>query len=348
MRAILRSRLRRALVGAIAAIVVTGLVACGTDDNTESGGQDELTIGIGGQPLLVYLPTTLAQQLGYYADEGLTVKIEDLQGGSKALKALQGGSVDVVSGYYDHTIQMQALRRDVKAFVNILRYPSLVLAVSPKARRKITSIKDLKGANVGVTAPGSSTDFFLKFLLVKNGMKADDAVVQGIGGGSTAVAAMETGKVDAAVMIDPAFSVVEKRAGTVQILSDTRTAAGVQQDFGVSTYPASVLYSTEEWVTKNPETARKLARAILRTLEWMRQHSATEIAAKMPEEFASGDVAVYQQSIEKALPAFSTDGKIRADGADAVYNVLKQFDPEVAAAKIVVAKSYTNDYVSVP
>ncbi|MGI8717588.1 MAG: ABC transporter substrate-binding protein [Lapillicoccus sp.] len=311
-----------------------------------SGGT--VRMGVGGQPLLVYLPTTLAQQLGYYKEAGVDVQLDDLQGGSKALQALQGGSVDVVSGFYDHTIQMAAKGKEVKAFVGMLQYPSVVLAVSPKAKKPIKTIKDLQGATVGVTAPGSSTDFFLKFLLRKNGLSPDAAPVVAIGGDATAVAAMENGKVDAAVMIDPSLSQLQKRVGkdNLVILSDTRTAEGVQNAFGVSTYPAAVLYSTGDWINKNPDTARKLAGAIQRTLTWIQGHSAEEIAAKMPPQYAGDDKSVYVASIEAAKKAYSPDGKIHEDGAKEVLSVLKQSIPEVGSATIDLSKTYTNEYLA--
>jgi NitT/TauT family transport system substrate-binding protein len=334
-------------VAVLAAVLVAvlGMAGCGGSGGGDTG--REVRLGVGGQPLLVYLPTTLADRLGYYRDEGLNVRIEDLQGGSKALQALQGGSVDVVSGYYDHTIQMQAKKRDVVAFVNMLRYPSLVLAVSPKASKPINSVADLKGTKVGVTAPGSSTDFYLKYLLVQHGLAATDAAPQAVGGDSSAVAAMETGQVDAAVMLDPAFSLLRKRVGAdaVRVLSDTRTAAGVQRDLKVATYPAAVLYSDARWLRDNPETARKLARAIKRALDYVHSHSGADIAAKMPPEYSAGDAEIYAQAIDSAKPAFSPDGRIETSGAQAVHGVLKELTPEIAQANIDLSKTFTNDYL---
>ncbi|MBK1786209.1 ABC transporter substrate-binding protein [Prauserella cavernicola] len=336
--------IKRILAPVLAVVLLLSACQAKPGERSEGG---QLTIGVGGQPLLVYLPTTLAQRLGYYEDEGLNVTLEDLQGGSKALQALQGGSVDVVSGYYDHAIQMAAKDRDVQSFVSMLRYPSLVIAVSPKASKPIESIADLAGANVGVTAPGSSTDFFLKYLLGKEGLPADSATVQAVGGDSSAVAAMEQGRVDAAVMLDPAFSLLQQRVGAdeVQVLTDTRTAEGVQEDFGVSTYPAAVLYSTGQWLENNDDNARKLAKAIVRTLEWIDQHSAEEIAAEMPEEYAQGNRDVYVESIAKVKEAYSKDGTLEADGAEAVREVLAQFIPEVERADIDVSTTFSNDYL---
>src|SRR6266508_410012 len=62
-----------------------------------------IRMAVGGQTQFIYLPLTLADQLGYFKDEGLSVNISDLRGGSEALAALLGGSVDMVTGFYEHT-----------------------------------------------------------------------------------------------------------------------------------------------------------------------------------------------------------------------------------------------------
>jgi NitT/TauT family transport system substrate-binding protein len=331
-------------VGAALAALATG---CAHSSDAADGGTKTVRVGVGGESLLVYLPTMLAERLHYYRDEGVPVKLQELQSGSKALEAFQGGSVDVVSGYYDHTIQMQAKHRDTESFVNMLRYPSVVLVVSPKAGRKIDSIADLKGAKVGVTAPGSSSDFFLKHLLVGNGLKSDAAHTVAIGGGPTAVAAVERGLVDAAVMIDPSVTQLQKRVGAdkAKILVDTRTEQGVRQAYGVSTYPAAVLYSSHGWIGGHEKQVRGLSAAIVRALKYIDTHSAKEIAAKMPAEYAGGDQASYVKSIQAAKDAYSKDGRIQADGANAVYKVLSRSIPEVGRAHIDLKKTYTNAYL---
>ena len=58
-------------------------------------------MAVGGQAQLIYLSATLAQELGYFGDEGLAVSIHDFPGGAKSLDALIGGSSDVVCGFYD-------------------------------------------------------------------------------------------------------------------------------------------------------------------------------------------------------------------------------------------------------
>lgn len=305
----------------------------------------DVTIGVGGQGALVYLITTLAQQLGYYEEEGLNVELVDFQGGSKALEALLGGSVDVVSGFYDHTIQLAAQGRELKAFVTMLRYPGLVLAVSPTTDKDIQSIADLKGTIVGVTSPGSSSHLFVNYLLVKNGLTPDDISATAIGTTASAIAAMEQGQVDAGSMVDPAVTQLLNRHPDVRILADTRTGEGVRAAFGSDTYPAAVLYTQASWLDQNPEAARRLARAIVRALEWFHSHTSQEVADAMPENFRGDDPDLYVAAIEEVREMFSPDGRMEPGGPEAVKEVLEMFIEEVGQADIDVTQTYTNEYL---
>lgn len=295
---------------------------------------------------MVYLPTTLAQQLDYYRQEGLNVTLQDFPGGAKALEALLGGSSDVVSGFYDHTIQMAAESRELKAFVTMLRYPGFVVAVSPATSKKIFRIADLKGAVVGVTAPGSSSHFMINYLLFRQGLRPEDISAIGIGATATAVAAVERGKVDAAVMFDPAVSQLLKRNPNVLLLADTRTTYGVQEVFGTEIYPASVLYSTADWIKHNADTAGRLAKAIRRTLQWIQEHSPEQIAEKMPEAHRGADRAIYLEALAKAIPMYSPDGIMTLQGAEAVKKVLSLSIEKIRDANVDVSKTYTNEFLA--
>jgi NitT/TauT family transport system substrate-binding protein len=66
----------------------------------------QLTLAVGGKTALYYLPLTICERLGYFKEQGLDVTINDFRGGAQSLQALVGGSVDVVTGAYEHTIRM--------------------------------------------------------------------------------------------------------------------------------------------------------------------------------------------------------------------------------------------------
>jgi NitT/TauT family transport system substrate-binding protein len=303
-------------------------------------------IAIGGQNQLIYLPTTLARELGFYREEGVEVELQDHAGGAKALQAMIGGSADVVSGFYDHTIQMAAEGRRLTAFVTMLRFPGLVLATAPSSQ--VVRIEDLKGRVAGVTTPGSSSHMLLTFLLHRHGVPVESVSVTGIGGAGTAVAAVERGKVDAGMMTDPAFTTVQRRAPGVRILADLRHAEGVKEAFGTDTYPASVLYADAEWLRVNHDRAARLARAIKRTLEWIQSHSPQDIAARTPAGFRGEDTGLYADAVKNTMSMFSPDGVMQADGADAVRALLAESMEKVRNAAIDVSKTYTNEFVRQP
>src|SRR5581483_6074442 len=115
---------------------------------------DKVTIAVGGAGCLCYLPTMLAAQLGEYKKAGLEVELVDFKGGSQSLQAVMGGSADVVSGYFDHCVNLAAKGQALEAFVVYDRYPGLALVVGPKQTGKIKTVEDLKDKKVGVSAPG--------------------------------------------------------------------------------------------------------------------------------------------------------------------------------------------------
>lgn len=306
--------------------------------------QTKVTMAIGGAACLCYLPTVLAQQLGEYDKAGVKVEMVDFKGGSQALTAVLGGSADVVSGYFDHCVNLAAKNQHMQSFVVYDRYPGLVLVVAPKSTGEIKSVKDLAGKKVGVSAPGSSTHHYLKYLLTKNGVDPNSVGVIGIGLGATAVAAMEQGNIEAAVMLDPAVTLLQGKNKDLRILSDTRTQKDTLDVFG-GEYPGGALYTTLEWIEKNPKTAQALTNAILATLKWIHSHTPEEIMAKMPEDIVGPDKALYLAALKNTIPMYSQTGKMDPKGAQAVLDVFGQSSPDFPKAKIDLSKTYTNKFV---
>jgi NitT/TauT family transport system substrate-binding protein len=338
----------------VAGIVVAMALLAGCSAREPAHGRLPVRIAIGGQAQLIYLAATLADELGIYGDEGLAVTLQDFPGGQKSLEALLGGSTDVVCGFYDHTIVMAAQgvtdaqngaskSRELRAFVAMLRYPGLVAVASNPG---IARIEDLKGKIVGVSAVGSSTHFFLNHLLATHGMKPDDVSTASIGMSATAVGAMTHGKVDAAIMTDPALEVVRKQLPGAKILADTRTAEGTRAAFGVASYPSVVLYSTAPWMDGHRDETGRLARAITRALDWMRTHSPEEIRAKMPAAFRTEDASTDLDGLQSLKGMLSEDGRMTAESAEAVRTVLAGSLENVRSAKIDLARTYTNEFLN--
>src|SRR5262249_54461470 len=331
--------MNRGLIFASVALVMC--VACARDDSA----RPRVRLAVGGQAQMVYLPTTLAQTLGFYTEEGVDVELQDFPGGAKALQALMGGSADVVSGFYDHTIQMAAEGRDLVAFVTILRYPGLVLVTSPQSSAEITNVTGLRNRIAGVTTPGSSSHMLLTFLLANPDGPPDSVSVVTIGSAATAIAAIERAKVHAGWMAEPSFTLLTRRNAGVRILADLRDERGTMEALGTKTYPSSVFYSNRKWLDAHRDTAAALARAMLRTLKWMHTHSPSDIAAKTPQAIRGEDDAVFIEALGHSMSMFSNDGLMTADGAAAVRSILDRSLEKVKGATIDLSKTYTNEFV---
>ena len=303
----------------------------------------KLTLAVGGKNLLYYLPLTVAEQLGYFKAEGLDVTIVDFAGGSKALQAVIGGSADVVSGAFEHTINMQFKGQFLRAFVLQGLAPQIVLGINPKTMPDFKTMADLKGKKIGVTAPGSSTNVMVNFVLAKAGLKPSDVSIVGVGAGNGAVAAMRSGQIDAISNLDPVITLLQ-RSGDLKIVSDTRIVAQSEKVFG-GPMPAGCMYAPQTFIDKNPNTTQALTNAIVRADKWIRAAGATEIIKAVPESYLLGDRAVYIEAFLATKGALSPDGMIPEKGAQTAFNALASVDDKLGAAKLDLSLVYTNTFV---
>lgn len=331
-------------------IAVAALTALGLMTGTMMTGaaqaapeKAKLELGVGGKPLLYYLPLTIAEQKGYFKAEGLDVTINDFGGGAKALQSLVGGSVDAVTGAYEHTIRMQQKSQDIRAVIELGRFPGIVLLVKNEHKAKVKTAADLKGMKIGVTAPGSSTNFFVNYLIAKAGGNYKDSAFIGVGTGAGAVAAMQKGEIDAISNLDPVISKLQSD-NTAFVLADSRTEAGTKAIFGGSN-PAAVLYLKGEFIDKNPQTVQALVNAFAKALDFIAKAKPEDIAAAVPEAYYLGDKPLYIQSVKNSLETYSRTGLIARDGMESAHNMLAQFDPELAAAKVDLSKTFTDKFV---
>ena len=304
----------------------------------------KITIAVGGKSLFYYLPLTIAERNGYFKDEGLEVEIPDFAGGAKALQALVGGSADMVSGAFEHTINMQAKKQPIKAVVLQANYSSIVLLMPKDKAAKYKSARDLKGLKIGVTAPGSSTNMFVNNLLAKDGLKPTDVAIVGVGAGAGAVAAMDKGEIDAVSNLDPVISTLEA-SGKFVAVADSRTEKGMKDIYG-GDYLASCIYADNDFVKKNPHTTQAVVNAMVKANRWIAKATPEQIMAAVPEAYMAGNRSVYKAALLKNMLGYSLDGQMNMKAAQNVYNVLKQFEPSVIAAgsSINLAATFDNSF----
>jgi NitT/TauT family transport system substrate-binding protein len=301
-----------------------------------------VSIAVGGKSAFYYLPLTISEQLGYFRDERLDVEILDFQGGLPALQAALGGGADVVSGAYEHTINLQSRNQVYQAFVLQGRAPQIAVGVSTKAMPNYKSVADLRGRKIGVSAPGSSTNMVANMVLSRGGLKPGDVSFVGVGTAAGALAALRSGQIDALSNTDPVMTMLEQK-GEIRIISDTRTLKGTNEVFG-GPMPSGCLYASAEFVQKNPNTCQALANAIVHGLKWLQTAGPSDIIKTVPESYLLGDRALYLASFNKVREAIAIDGLIPEEGARTAVRALSTFDPGIRPERIELSKTYTNDF----
>ncbi len=331
-----RRRFAGGITLAAATLAVPALRAQAKPEKTK------VALAVGGKAGFYYLPLTIAEQLGYFKAEGLDVEISDFAGGSRALQAVVGGSADVCSGAYEHTINLQSKNQMFQAFVLQGRAPQIAFGVSTKSMPNYKSLADLKGKKIGVSAPGSSTNMMANLVLSRAGLKAADVSFIGVGTSAGALTAMRSGQIDAMSNIDPVMTMLEQK-GEVKIISDTRTLKGTIEVFG-GLMPAGCLYAPMDFVQKNPNTCQAMANAMVHALKWLQTAGPGDIIKTVPESYLLGDRALYLASFNKVRESISLDGIIPDEGARTALKALSSFDPSIKADKIDLAKTYTNEF----
>lgn len=294
---------------------------------------------------ITWLPIRLAQTLGYFGEQNINVSFSDSAG--KGIEALLGGSVDIATGALSSAIQVATEGREVSVFMILYTRPAVALGVAPAMAGKIKRVVDLRKHNVGIAAPGSPIHQQLNFVLFNNGVAPNEVSVVSIGTGPSSLAALERGKVDAAILVGSAISTFERRNPDALLLQDSRSADGARKMFGSDIFPTSSLMAQSSWLKANSGTARRFAASVLRAMGWMRTHTAEDVRAKMSESERLPDVQADLQAIRQAQRTLSPDGVIPDSAPDQMRKFIAVSSEKVRSADIDLAKVYTNEFVTV-
>lgn len=337
------------VAASLAAVTALSLGACRDSRTSSSGGgkdDNNVKIMVGGIDKVIYLPAKLTEQLGYFKEQGLNVKLLTEPAGAQAENVLISGDVDGVVGFYDHTVDLQTKDKCLESVVQLADVPGEAEVVAASKAGQIASPANFKGKKLGVTSPGSSTDFLTQYLATKQGVKTSDYTTVKAGAGQTFIAALNNGGIDAGMTTDPTIAQLVK-TGKGKVLLDMRTEAGTKAALG-GLYPSSSLYMACEYVKSHAATVQKITNALVKTLGWIKAHKPAEIAAKMPADYAGGDPKLYEKSVADSIGMFNADGLMPAEGAQNVLNVLAQFSPNVKGKKssIDLSKTYTTEFAS--
>jgi NitT/TauT family transport system substrate-binding protein len=309
------------------------------------GGKDGAPVRIavpGG--IMEPFPVYLCQELGHLREEGVDGDVEGLPN-ARGWEALIGGSADVFYATASGVMTAAAQGKLLKIFLAGQRTSSAMLVVPEGKAARIRSVRDLKGGVVGVTSLGSAQHSSLTVILRKHGLSPADVKVIAHGLGPQAIAALEHGEEDAGMINGSAFNLLKRRRPGMKVLVDPRTPEGTVEHYGSRDYVNYSLMATPEWLARNGETARKLARAMKRTLAWVREHPAEEVLAKMPGHLRSTDAEADLESVRMIIRGVSEDGRMPEGGPEILRQIADVPMEKLREHGIELSQVYTNEFV---
>jgi NitT/TauT family transport system substrate-binding protein len=301
-----------------------------------------VAIAVVNQAALVYLPLTVAEQMGFFKAEGLDLEVMEAPSLVRAqqMASTPGGGADIVSGWVENTLALQAKGQSFTAFVLQSRAPQIMLGVSTKSMRGFRSLMDLRGKKIGISAPGTPTHTIAYAALSRSGLRLSEMGFVSVGTPSGAQAALRAGQIDALCYTDPLMTLLEQR-GDIRVVVDTRTLRGTEQVCG-GEMPSTCLYAPPEWLQKHPNTAQAAANAMVRALKWLQTAGVSDLMKIVPESYFAGDRALYLAAFDRMREAIALDGVLPPDGVAHTLRAMRDADPVLRLETIDLAKSFTN------
>ena len=255
------------------------------------------------------LPIYVAQDKGFFAKENLFVEAVILNASTRAIPALIGGSTHLSASAAMTTIRAIEKGAALKIVGGLINAPVYDLYAGPKYK----SIKDLKGATIGVTGLITSDTVLMKEMLKANGLEYPrDYAMLAIGGTADRWLAMQTGNV-AAGILSPPYTFAADEAGFVNLGATAKY---------IPNFTQTVFNVRTEWAQEKKPMLVRFLRATLKAEHWIhtQKEDTVRIIAKrfkFNDKYSEGSWRYFVTG--NAIPK---DGEINAKGMDKVLQLL--------------------------
>ncbi|MCW5654696.1 ABC transporter substrate-binding protein [Hydrogenophaga sp.] len=289
-----------------------------------------------------YLPLTIAERLGFFAQEGLDVDVREFADAQQATQAVLGGAAQVLSASYSSAISLQARGQSFQSFVLQGRAPQVVLGISIKTMGHFRELADLRGRRVGVVADGSASHRVASLVLGKAGLRPGEVQYVAQPSPALALQAFRRGQLDAISYTDPTVTELEQ-GGELRVVVDTRSTRGTAEVFG-GPMPSGCLCAPVEFLTQQPKVSQAMADALVHALKWLQTAGPSDLIKAVPERYFHGDRALYLAAFARVREAWTVDGLMPEAGPATAARMLALFEEPESVRRVDLARTFTNDF----
>ncbi len=306
---------------------------------TVARAQEEVRMGTPPRALWM-LPIFVAQEKGFLAKEGLTLKINHMRGGSEAAAALIGNNIDVMTGALSGVMILRAKGVPVKAVSAVAGVRTFALVVDAKRHADVTDIQQIKGMKIATSRRGSDGDLVTRVLLsdAKLSPERDVSLIQ-IGGYDNHLTVIEKGEVDASMILEP-FLTLGIKKGIIKPVVNLMKGQGPE---ALTKRIWTSISTTDDFITKKPKVAQGLVRGIANAVKYMEtnEDGTAEVAQKY---FPTMDAQILREIVNNNIHVARGRGFLAEITPEAVeleneFLVSEKFIPSPEKYQDVVATS---------
>jgi len=302
----------RSLNGFILILIITLLVACSRKEEKSVGAAQQT-----GKPLTVIrfatlpgdLPISLGLKKGFFADQGIDVKFVNVNGGVEAVTAAAAGEAEL--GAMGTPVIIGAAAGVPIKIVGSPTSPGQPFVLIANQRYK--SLADLKGKPVIAGKPGQGTIQAFNYIVRAKGLKPTDFQLVTADGVAAALAALQSGKVDAVIGMEISGAKAEAE-GFGKVIE--RAA----EYFGH--YQHSYTFATEKIIKEKPEVVKGFLAAYRKSVEYIKAHPDEAIRFGIDE--LHHDKTAFSAVYAKEIPTWDASGRVDLEGTDNAIRILKE------------------------
>lgn len=260
-----------------------------------------------------WLPVYLAQELGYYREEGLEVQFITYKDGPLALMGLLNGDAQFCLIGFEPVLMAFEKGQDSKVILTTLNSQPYTFV----GRKGLNSVRDFKGKVVFAGMPGSAPYFFVKTILRNNGLDPDKDVTFASLEYGAEIVAMSKGDIDGAfVRATRSPEVLKAGANILVDATDPRQHKAV---YNSERYEAMAVQVTNEYIKEHPEDVQRFTNAVYKAMQWQAVHNDEEVARTVSPLFPGRTIDA--QLIGVLRRCLSADGAYTEAG----YATVEQF-----------------------
>jgi NitT/TauT family transport system substrate-binding protein len=253
------------------------------------------------------LPYVIAEEKGFLRSEGLNTVVVVMQN-QVVVNGVLSRNVDY-GGTFQNFIGATLAGLPVRIVMSVMEGADHFLVTSPNIRR----VEDLKGKVVGISSFGGTPHSQIIMILRKYGMNPDkDVTFLQIGGTASRYAALESGSIQAAMLVPP-FNKLGKKRGFNELLSFNE----------ILKVPTAGVVVHIDKMKEKPEEIVKLIKAMLKSIDFIRNHQ-NEILSYMEKNWALKDPEVREGIYRDMVGLYTRTGIASDDGMQSVIRMVQE------------------------